>query len=195
MDFGNLFSSYSKIIVELGMGDGRLLESLVENDASSSSLYLGIELKKELCEHARSRMQFRNNILIIDGSFEEVLVDFPDASVDHFMVVLPDPAYIDEKKQQKWIPFYKMVNAKLKNNGTLRLITEITDDLLQPVSDSEYFRWTSWLHTIFSSISFLVLDLHEGAPVDYSSNCLDQFRGDQKRIRMTTLEMGKSLQN
>lgn len=193
MDYVNFFSSYSKIIVELGMGDGKMLESLAKNDASSSSLFLGIELKTELCMQARSRMMHDNNILIINGSFEEVLVDFPDVSVDRFMAMLPDPAYIDEMKQEKWIPFYKVVYDKLKNNGTLQLITEITNDLLQPVSNNEYFRWASWLSSIFSSMKFLVLDQYEGPPIGYFSNCLEQFRGDPKRIRITTLEMMKSL--
>ena len=189
MDFGKLLSSYSRIIVELGMGDGKLLENLAKVDPVS--LYLGIELKSQLCDQARSRIALDNNLLIMNGSFEKVIREFPDASVDRFICVLPDPAYIDEKRQQKWVPFYRLVHVKLKNSGTFQLITELTNDLLQPVSPSEYSRWASWLNATFSSIGFIILNQYEGAPIGYFSRCLDQFRGDTERIRITTLEMGK----
>ena len=171
------------------MGDGKLLESIARNDASS--LCLGIEVKSELCDQARSRIVFGNNVLIVNGSFEEVILNFPDASVDHFICVLPDPAYIDKRNQEKWAPFYKIVRAKLKDNGILQLVTEITDELLRPVSDSAYSKWAGWLHTTFSSMGFLILNEYEGVPDGYFSNYLDQFRGDRQRIRIMTLEMSK----
>jgi len=188
MNFAKIFSSHPKVTVELGMGDGRLIESLAKSDARS--LYAGIELSKEQCEQAKSRIAL-DNILVLQGSFEEIVPAFPDYSVDLFIAVLPDPAYIDEKKQDVWKPFYKTVRAKMKKNGTFQLVTEITDELLQPVSDGDYARWSEWLATSFSSIGFAV-NRHEGAPMDYSSRCLDQFRGDSERIRITTLEMIKS---
>jgi tRNA G46 methylase TrmB len=186
MDFAKLFSSYPKVTVELGMGDGRLLESLAK---SGSGLYVGIEISSEQCAQARSRISL-DNVMILDGSFEDVVPAFPDASVDRFVAVLPDPSYIDEKKQDLWKPFYKTVHAKLKQNGTFQLVTEMTDELLQPVNDSDYQRWSRWLVTSFSSIGFIV-DRHEGAPARYSSRCLDQFRGDPERIRIATLDMTK----
>jgi len=187
MDFAKLFSSHPKIIVELGMGDGRLLESLAKKNAGS--LYVGIELSKEQCERAKSRIALEN-VLILGGSFEGIVPEFPDSSVDRFIAVLPDSAYIDEKRQDVWKPFYKLARAKLKKSGTFQLVTEITDELLQPVSDSDYARWSQWLAASFSSIGFMV-DLHEGAPAGYSSRCLDQFQGDSQRIRMATLDMAK----
>jgi tRNA G46 methylase TrmB len=186
MDFARLFSSHPKVTVELGMGDGRLLESLAK---SGSGLYVGIELSSEQCGQARSRIAL-DNVLILDGSFEEIVPSFPDASVDRFIAILPDPSYIDEKKQDRWKPFYKIVHTKLKHNGTFELVTEITDELLQPVSDGDYERWAGWLAASFSWIGFTV-DRHEGAPAGYSSRCLDQFRGDSERIRMATLDMIK----
>ncbi|SRR5581483_5837630 len=188
MDFAKLFSSYPKVIVELGMGDGRLLESLAKND--TRSLYVGIELSKEQCEQARSILDLEN-VLILQSSFEDIVPAFPDSSADRFIAILPDPAYIDEKKQDVWKPFYRIVHAKIKKNGTFQLVTEMTDKLLRPVSDGDYARWSEWLAASFSSIGF-VTDWHEGAPAGYSSRCLDQFRGDPERIRMTTLDMKKS---
>jgi len=186
MDFARLFSSHPKVTVELGMGDGRLLESLAKSD---SGLYVGIELSSEQCGQARSRIAL-DNIMILDGSFEDIVTAFPDTSVDRFVAVLPDPAYIDEKKQDMWKPFYKTVHAKLKQGGMFQLVTEMTDELLQPVSHGDYERWLGWLATSFSSIGFIV-DRREGAPAGYSSRCLDQFRGDPERIRIVTLDMIK----
>ncbi|MEW6603470.1 MAG: methyltransferase domain-containing protein [Thermoproteota archaeon] len=182
------FSSWPRIIVELGMGDGRLLESLAKHD--SSSLCVGIELDGEQCRQAQSRITL-GNVKILNGSFEDILPAFPDGSIDRIIAVLPDPAYIDEKKQELWIQFYKIVFAKLKETGTFELVTEITDELLQPVSDEAYERWAVWLKSIFLSIGFSLKSQRKGAPEQYMSRCLEQFRGDPKRIRMITLELAK----
>jgi len=182
------FFSWPKVVVELGMGDGRLVESLARSD--TSSLYLGIELDTELCRQAVSRAAF-TNMKILKGSFEDIVPTFPDGSVDRFIAILPDPAYIDKNKRALWEPFYKTVHAKLKKAGVLELVTEITDELLQPVSDDEYKRWAEWLKSSFLSIGFALEGQQEGAPARYSSRCLDQFKGDPGRIRLTTLELTK----
>jgi tRNA G46 methylase TrmB len=182
------FSSWPRVIVELGMGDGRVLEILAKQD--SSSLYVGIELDGEQCRQAQSRIAL-SNIVILAGSVEDIVPTFPDGSIDRFIAVLPDPAFIDEKKQDRWKPFYDIVYSKLKPGGTLGLVTEITDELLQPVSDEAYEKWATWLGDSFLSIGFALEDQYEGAPVQYSSRCLDQFRGDVERIRMVTLELTK----
>jgi tRNA G46 methylase TrmB len=184
----NNYSLVPKIIVELGMGDGRLLEALAKRD--SGSLYVGIELDSEKCMQAQSRIALCN-IVILPGSFAEIVPMFPDESVDRFMAVLPDPKFIDEKNEDTWKPFYKAVNSKLKSDGTLELVTEMTDELFEPVTDEVYVKWVSWLKASFLSIGFTVKNLQEGAPEQYSSRCLDQFRADPERIRIITLELAK----
>ncbi|HEV8405735.1 MAG TPA: methyltransferase domain-containing protein [Nitrososphaera sp.] len=182
------FSSYPRIIVELGMGDGRLLESLAKGDGNT--LYVGIELDKKQCSLARSRITL-SNVMILGGSFENILPTFPDDSVDRFIAVLPDPKFIDEKKEDSWKPLYKAVYSKLKLGGSLELVTEVTDELLQPVGDEAYVKWAAQLKTSFLSIGFDLTDQHEGAPAQYSSRCLDQFRGDPERVRIVTFELAK----
>ena len=182
------FSQWPRVVVELGMGDGRLLESLAKRDGSS--LYVGIELDGEQCRQAQSRITLAN-VVILAGSFEDIVPTFPDGSVDRFIAVLPDPRYIDEKRQNLWKPFYRTAHAKLKRGGTLELVTEITDELLQPVGDEAYAKWAGWLKSSFLSNGFLMKSQREGAPAEYSSRCLDQFRGDLERIRMATLELAK----
>ena len=182
------FFPWPRVIVELGMGDGRLLESLARRDGNS--LYVGIELDSDQCRQAQSRTALCN-IVILNGSIEDIVPTFPDGSVDRFIAVLPDPVFIDEKKHGRWEPFYRVVYSKLKKNGTLALITEITDELLQPVSDEKYGKWADWLRTSFLSTGFALKSQQEGAPAQYSSRCLDQFRGDSERIRIATLELAK----
>ena len=181
-------SSYPRVTVELGMGDSRLLEILAKSDASS--LYVGIELDKEQCAQARARIALAN-VAIMSGSFEAIVPTFPDGSVDRFIAVLPDPEFIDEKRQDRWRPFYKTVHAKLKPSGTLQIVAEITDELLQPVDDEAYAKWVTWLESSLLSIGFTLKSRREGAPAQYSSRCLDQFRGDPERVRMATLELAK----
>jgi tRNA G46 methylase TrmB len=170
------------------MGDGRLLETLAKHDRNS--IYIGIELNNEQCVQARSRITL-SNIIILNRSFEELVPTFLDESIDQFIAVLPDPAFIDKKRQEQWKPLYKSVYYKLKKEGRLQLVTELTDELLQPVSDDRYSAWADWLRSCFISLGFTLAGQQEGAPRQYVSRCIKQFSGDPKRIRMTTLDLVK----
>lgn len=180
---------HTRTIVELGMGDGRVLEALATKDPET--VYIGIEVDNDQYEQARSRIKLQN-AFVIRGSFEEIVPKFPDGSIDGFIAVLPDPSYIDEKKESSWAPFYKTVYTKLKKPGAFRLVTEITDELLQPVSNDAFDRWSIWLVSAFRSVGFIVAGMKEGPPEEYSSRCLDQFRGDPERIRIMTLDLAKA---
>ena len=183
-------STPSKVIVEIGMGDGQLLEKLAKCDDNIYSTYIGIELDKQQYENAKRRINFVNTILL-NGSFEDILPTFPDDFFDLVIAVLPDPDFIDNLQHWKWVSFYKVVYSKLKNHGLFQLITELTDELLQPISDKIYYDWVEYLSTTFQSIGFVLLTKEEGAPSDYSTRCIDQFRGDPERIRMITLNFEK----
>jgi tRNA G46 methylase TrmB len=186
MGFSHLFNP--KLVVELGMGDGRLLETLAKHN--KNSLYIGIELDKEQYREAQERISL-SNVVIMNSSFEDIVPTFLDESIDQFIAVLPDPALIDDKREKQWKPFYQVVYSKLKKGGRLRLVAELTDELLQPVSDDQYSRWADWLKSSFLSLGFTLEGQNEGAPRQYSSRCLEQFRGDQQRIRMITLDLLK----
>ena len=182
------FSTWPRIVVELGMGDGRLIESLASRDVSA--LHIGIELDNKQCDQARARIALAN-LAILSGSFEDIVPTLSDNSVDRFIAILPDPEFIDEGKQERWKIFYTKLSLKLKRGGIFELVTELTDELLQPVNDAEYGRWAGWLRECFLSIGFILKSQHDGAPLQYSSRCLDQFRGDDARIRMVTFEFEK----
>lgn len=170
------------------MGDGTLLETLAKRDRNS--IYIGIELDNEQCEQARSRIGL-SNVIIVNRSIEHLVPTFQDESVDQFIAVLPDPAFIDQKKEEQWKPLYKSLYDKLKKQGCFRLVTELTDELLQPVSDAQYSAWADWLKSCFISLGFTLASKQEGAPGQYLSRCIKQFKADPQRIRMITLDLLK----
>ncbi len=185
---GDKLAVFPRVIVELGMGDGRLLKSLADND--DKSLYIGIEIDNDQFRLANSGISAKN-VIMINGSFENIVPTFPDYSVDLFMAILPDPAFIDENRTESWKPFYRQLRRKLKTKGELQIITELTNELLQPVTDAEYAAWTGRLLEIFSSLGYTTVNVLQSAPQGYSSRCLDQFRGDPQRVRMVTMNFTK----
>lgn len=180
-------------MVELGSGDGRLLTKLARNSIKNREFFIGIEI--DAAEHLKAcKQSSNNNILFINESFEIIVADFPDESIDTFVSVLPHPRYVDQCLQNIWLPFYEIVLKKLKKLGQFVLVTELTDDLFQPVSNSVFTVWKQWLRMIFSSIGFKVKLLDDGAPQDFSSRYLDQFNADPERIRLVTMMMTKANQ-
>jgi tRNA G46 methylase TrmB len=185
---GDRFAQHSRIVVELGMGDGRLLEILSNQDRQS--LYVGIEIDQKQFDQADCRISADNTVLVC-GSFDQLIQTLPDNCIDLFLAVLPDPAFIDPSRHDNWNQFYRQIYTKLKPGGTFQLITELTDELLRPVSEESYQTWTTWLRQTFVSLGFAVVNEEIGAPVEYRSRCLDQFRGDAEGIRMVTFDFRK----
>jgi hypothetical protein len=106
-------------------------------------------------------------------------------------MILPDPEYIDRNYHDDWIFLYETIYLKLKKLGTLEIVTEIIDDLLQPVSNAAYYTWAKWLLETFVNMGFGVKEILTEAPDNYTSTCLDRFRQDTKRIRLLTLKLFK----
>jgi hypothetical protein len=194
------FSSESlKLIVELGMGDGRLLKRLVEADEEvdrkaaneKSRMYIGIELDRSNYERAKSLLENFANVKLINGSFEVLINEFSDCSIDEIISVLPDSKFIDIASQDSWEKFYRIVNRKMSRHGRFLLVTELIDDLLQPVSDESYNAWQHWIIDTFQNLGFMLVQSSEGPPDDYESECLERFKGDPERIRLATLDFVK----
>jgi cyclopropane fatty-acyl-phospholipid synthase-like methyltransferase len=182
--------NYSKVIVELGIGNGELLEKIAGHDKNVDTIYIGIEINANLYDGAKSRISF-TNVMLIKGSYEAAIASFPDNSIDKVISILPSPEFIDQSKQDIWKSFYKCLFAKLKKNGIFQLVTELTNDLFEPVSDDIYDDWVKWLICTFNGMGFKVLSKKDGPPRGYSTRFLDQFKGDSKRIRILTLNLKK----
>ena len=188
-----------KLIVELGMGDGRLLRKLLEADKEAdrraangkSRKYVGIELDRSNYEIAKSLLKNYANVKLVNGSFEVLINDFLDCSIDEIISVLPDPKFIDIQSQYIWDKFYRIVNRKMSRHGRFLLVTEVIDDLLQPVSDEAYNAWVHWIAYTFQNMGFILVKSNEGPPDEYESECLERFKGDPERIRLATFDFIK----
>ena len=181
-----------KVIVELGMGDGRVLQRLVEEYSGDVSIaYVGIEKNKILADQARMRVKSQN-VSIVNSMFEQILILFYDQCLDLVVMVLPDPEYIDPIHHEKWSQFYgQIIHSKLKDSGVLKIVTEIIDDLLEPVSDVTYSTKVNWLIDAFFILGFRLLTKKDGPPMGYTSLYLDKFGADPQRIRIVTLDFVK----
>jgi len=181
------------------MGNGRLLKKLLEvnRDTSQSTInektpmYIGIEVNSSDYNKAKSLLQGFTNVTLINGSFEQLINDFSDHSIDEIISVLPDPDFIDVEKQDQWQKFYRVMNRKMSTHGRLRLVTELIDDLLQPVSEEIYNIWIHWIINTFEDVGFSLMRIVEGSPAEYESECLERFKGDPERIRLATFDFIK----
>lgn len=184
-------STFDKVVVELGMGNGQLLDKIIEYRDSPNTCYVGIEIDSEQIQKAHHKLR-GENIYLINDSIEGVIPFFPNNYVDEFIFVLPPPNYIDKDMESRWTLLYQNVYKKLKQRGTLTIVTEIINDLLGPVSNHEFSSWKNWLSSKFESIGFRIKDIFEGSPSHYNSYFLDQFRGDKLRIKLITLILTRS---
>lgn len=181
------------------MGNGRLLKKLLEvnRDTSQSTInektpmYIGIEVNSSDYNKAKSLLQGFTNVTLINGSFEQLINDFSDHSIDEIISVLPDPDFIDVEKQDQWRKFYRVMNRKMSTHGRFRLVTELIDDLLQPVSEKIYNIWIYWIINTFEDVGFSLMRIVEGSPAEYESECLERFKGDPERIRLATFDFIK----
>ena len=184
--------NYKKIIIEIGSGDGRLLINLAKFYDKNKIFLIGIEIDKEQysCSYEKIKESNKNNIEFINEPFENVFLKLDDNSINTVISVLPHPLYIDKIHQDKWSLIYKIVLKKIKRGGFFILVTELTDELLQPVSHTDYISWRKWLVETFSSIGFKIIRIiDEGAPLCFSSHYLDKFKNDPQRIKIISLVM------
>jgi hypothetical protein len=174
------------------MGDGRHLIELSKDEQDINTLFIGIENNSTLYNEATRRIN-TNNVVLINDSFENRIRDFENGTIDKVIMILPDPEYVDRQYHDNWIPLYASIFLKLKKLGTLEIVTEIIDELLQPVSETAFHTWAKWLLDTFIKLGFEVEEILNEAPCNYSSTCLDRFRKDPERIRIITLRLFKPL--
>jgi tRNA G46 methylase TrmB len=178
-----------KLVLELGIGDGNLIKLLAEKN--QDYYFIGIEKKESYFNKAKSSIKSQN-VKILHTSFEAVLPLFEDNSIYKVISVLPDPKYIDKNYKSNWEILYKVIYKKLVRQGKFILITEITDELFQPVSNNEFYKEVEYLKQIFQSIGFIVLNVFEGYQENYITSFLQEFSGDPKRIRIINFEFTKN---
>jgi 16S rRNA A1518/A1519 N6-dimethyltransferase RsmA/KsgA/DIM1 with predicted DNA glycosylase/AP lyase activity len=193
------FEKYSKIVIEIGSGDGSLLNNLANLYDRNKVFLLGIEIDNtqyiNSCNKIKKEEKSKN-IQFINESFENILPNLKDNSIDTVISVLPHPTYIDKNNQNIWVPIYKTILDKIKEYGYFILVSELIDELLQPVSTSNYVSWKIWLLETFRMIGFKIFKVIDyGAPLCFSSHYLDKFRNDPERIKIISLIMTKNTNN
>jgi tRNA G46 methylase TrmB len=196
-------SKADMIILELGCGEGLLLRKLLEvertgdtvQNNSIESFYIGIECDSLKYNKARSVVERFSNVKLLNGSFEVIIHEFSDCSIDKIISVLPDPQFIDIQNQCRWRNFYSVLYRKLVANGSLRIVTELIDDLLQPVTADAYDTWIQEIIEIFRELGFSLIQVLDGSPLEYESECLKRFKQDPQRIRLATFDFTKTSQN
>jgi tRNA G46 methylase TrmB len=183
-------SAFDKVVIEIGIGDGQLLNGVIDYEKSPNTCYIGLEIESSQICKARDRMSGKN-IFLVNESIEEVIPSLPDDSVDQFIFVLPPPIYIDRELESQWTLLYQKIFKKLKEKGNLTLVTEVTNDLLEPVSNDEFMSWKTWLASVFVTLGFSLVGVPNECPLHYRSHFLEQFKADQLRIKITTLILEK----
>lgn len=174
------------------MGDGKHLCELSKFEQNTDVMFIGIENNCTLYSEAAGRIN-ADNVVLINDSFENIIRDFGNETIDKVIMILPDPQYVDRQYYGDWISLYADIFLKLKKLGTLEIITEVIDELLEPVSDVTYYTWARWLLEAFIKMGFGVEEILNQAPSNYTSTCLDRFRQDPERIRLMTIRLFKPL--
>lgn len=187
--FLNNIPKNKKLVVELGMGDGNLIKSLSEKN--HDYYFIGIEIQEEYFNKAEYNVK-SSNVMLLNFPFEDILPLFEDNSIYKIISVLPDPKYIDKNYRKEWENLYKIVYKKLMKKGLFILITEITDELFQPVSNNYFYKEVNNLKQIFQSMGFILLNDFEGYQENYMTSFLQIFNGDPKRIRIINFEFTKN---
>ena len=101
-DSATPFYSHGKIIVEIGSGDGRLLNNLASLYHKDDNVhFIGIEVDESQYRNSCTQVK-RGNVRFINDEFEKVLANFSDETVDTVISVLPHPNYIDKTHQRNW---------------------------------------------------------------------------------------------
>lgn len=178
-----------RLVLDLGMGDGQLVTNL--SNKEKDSFFIGIEINPDRFIQAYSSIK-NQNVQLINDSFEKILPLFKDNSISQVFYILPDPKYIDKNHKSNWERFYKLLYNKIKKHGTFILITEITNELFQPVENKMLNDEISWIKNFFESLGYVTLECYEGYPEEYTTSFLRTFSGDLQRIRILYFEFIKT---
>lgn len=121
-----IFADDNNLNMEIGIGNGEFLAHLATNHPDAN--FLGFEVVKRVFKKAIARVQRNHleNVRLVhyDGSFFMNLL--PDESVSNFYINFPDPWPKKKHHKRRLLktPFLKLLARKLKNNGTLYMVTD-----------------------------------------------------------------------
>lgn len=134
IDLSSLFpkhtaSTSSKLVVELGIGNGELLGIRARDNASDH--FIGAEVYKnglKTLVHFAEEHQLQNlKLFTLDG--RDMLDALPDESVDQLVILYPDPWPKKRHNKRRIVnkDLLEIANRILKENGELFMATDIPD--------------------------------------------------------------------
>ena len=122
-----------KVEIEIGSGNGHFITEYCEKNANS--FLIGIEKKRKRCAKIIRKIEKRNiqNIAVIQGKAEDLLLRLPPSRVDLFHIYFPDPWPKAKHRKRR---FFRMVSLNLlaqslKKGGRVNFATDYFDYALQ----------------------------------------------------------------
>ena len=125
-------TSNSKLIVELGIGNGLLLANRATHHHENR--HIGVEVYKNGLQTLviETEKQKLENLRICNDDARRVLENLPENSVDELVILYPDPW--PKKKHNKrriiQLDLLQMADRVIKTNGTLFIATDIPDYMM-----------------------------------------------------------------
>ena len=128
-ELSSVFIKPSKLIIDIGFGNGAQLVPLCESMPLCS--FIGIELYKKGIANLITQIRHKNisNIKIIYGEAKEALQKFYDHSIHKIQIFFPDPWPKRRHHKRRLIQkdFINIVKNKLLINGILHIATDSDD--------------------------------------------------------------------
>jgi tRNA (guanine-N7-)-methyltransferase len=130
LDIGTIFGRSAPCCLEIGFGAGEVIAHLAETDSQRD--YLGIEVHRSGVGRLLLRAEqggLRNLRVICDDAVEVLRERIADGTFDEVLVFFPDPWHKKRHHKRRLIdaPFAALLAAKLRGGGTLRLATDWQD--------------------------------------------------------------------
>ncbi len=164
-EFGEVVGNFSKFVIDLGTGDGRLVyEKSIEDP---KALYIGIDpSQKQLQTYSKkAQKDKRYNALFILGSIEVFPPEIQELA-DQFYIILPWGSLLEAivRPTQKTV---LLINKIMRDKGILEIILGYAHDsepsetkrLNLPKINVEYIKET--VLPIFSRTGFTLMELKQ----------------------------------
>lgn len=125
----NTLQLLDNLHVEIGFGDGVNLYNMAVNNPEKN--FLGIEAYTNgVCNLLKlCKVQSVKNLFIYLGDADVILDRIPEQFVDAFYILFPDPWPKLRQNKRRFLNNQRLglLKSKLKNTGSIRFITDITN--------------------------------------------------------------------
>jgi tRNA (guanine-N7-)-methyltransferase len=129
----SLRSDLPRVEIEIGCGNGHFLAEYAPRNPRT--LLLGLEVKSKRCAKAREKADKRGlaNVIILQMSAEDFILDIPDSSIDAFHIYFPDPWPKSRHRKRRFLSGANLsrLHACLARGGRIFFSTDFFDYYVQ----------------------------------------------------------------